>query len=140
MIGRLWVYLRDARRSGDTAAPTVWFQYSANRKGEHPVRHLRHFKGILQADAFAGYHPLYEDGRVTEAGCWSHARRKMWDIHERQHKLAGTLAHQALLRIGKVFGVEADIRGNQRTATVHCDGRAWRVGFGLLQHVADVTP
>jgi len=31
------------------------------------------------------------------------------------------------------------VRLNQRTATVHCDGRAWRVGFGLLQHVADVT-
>jgi transposase len=46
-----------------------------------------------------------------EAGCWSHARRKLWDIHERQHKLAGTLAHQALQRIGKVFGVEAEIRG-----------------------------
>lgn len=31
-------------------------------------------------------------------------------------------------------------RLNQRTATVHCDGRAWRVGFGLLQHIVDVTP
>ncbi|WP_281078463.1 hypothetical protein [Variovorax paradoxus] len=31
-------------------------------------------------------------------------------------------------------------RLNQRTATVHCDGRAWRVGFGLLQHVAIITP
>ena len=109
--GRLWVYVRDDRPSGDTSPPAVWFQYSANRKGEHPVRHLRHFKGILQADAFAGYHPLYKDGCVVEAACWSHARRKVWDIHERQHKLAGTLAHQALQRIGKVFGVEADIRG-----------------------------
>lgn len=109
--GRLWVYVRDDRPSGDTAPPAVWFQYSANRKGEHPVRHLRHFRGILQADAFAGYHPLYEDGRVVEAACWSHARRKVWDIHERQLKLGGTLAHQALQRIGKVFGVEAEIRG-----------------------------
>lgn len=109
--GRLWVYVRDDRPSGDTAPPAVWFQYSANRKGEHPVRHLRHFKGILQADAFAGYHPLYEDGRVVEAACWSHARRKVWDIHERQHKLAGTLAHQALQRIGELFKVEADIGG-----------------------------
>jgi len=109
--GRLWVYVRDDRPSGDTAPPAVWFQYSANRKGEHPVRHLRHFNGILQADAFAGYHPLYENGQVVEAACWSHARRKLWDIHERQHKLAGTLAHQALQRIGKVFGVEAEIRG-----------------------------
>jgi transposase len=108
---RLWVYVRDDRPSGDTALPAVWFRYSANRKGEHPVHHLRHFKGILQADAFAGYHPLYEDARVIEAACWSHARRKVWDIHERQHKLAGTLAHQALVRIGKIFKVEAEISG-----------------------------
>lgn len=133
--GRLWVYVRDDRPSGDTAPPAVWFQYSANRKGEHPVRHLRHFKGILQADAFAGYHPLYEDGRVVEAACWSHARRKLWDIHERPHKLAGTLAHQALQRIGKVFGVEAEIRGKpphermqvrqERTAAMLGDLKAW---------------
>ena len=32
------------------------------------------------------------------------------------------------------------VRLNQRTATVHCDGRAWRVAFALLQHVTDVTP
>lgn len=133
--GRLWVYVRDDRPSGDTAPPAVWFQYSANRKGEHPVRHLRHFKGILQADAFAGYHPLYEDGRVVEAACWSHARRKVWDVHERQHKLGGTLAHQALQRIGKVFGVEAEIRGKppyermqvrqERTAAMLGDLKAW---------------
>jgi transposase len=109
--GRLWVYVRDDRPSADTTAPAVWFQYSANRRGEHPVRHLKDFRGILQADAYAGYHPLYEDGRVIEAACWSHARRKVWDIHERQHKLPGTLAHQALLRIGKIFKVEAEITG-----------------------------
>ena len=32
------------------------------------------------------------------------------------------------------------VRINQRTATVHCDGRAWRVAFALLQHVTDITP
>jgi hypothetical protein len=31
------------------------------------------------------------------------------------------------------------VRINQRTATVHCHGRAWRVAFALLQHVTDVT-
>jgi hypothetical protein len=30
-------------------------------------------------------------------------------------------------------------RTNQRTATVHCDGRAWWISFALLQHVVDVT-
>jgi transposase len=65
----------------------------------------------LQADAFAGYNQLYEDGRIVEAACWSHARRKLWDIHERQHKLPGTLAHQGLEWIAKIFKIEAEIRG-----------------------------
>lgn len=133
--GRLWVYVRDDRPSGDDAEPAVWFQYSADRKGLHPARHLRHFSGILQADAFAGYNQLYEDGRIVEAACWSHARRKMWDIHERQHQLPGTLAHQALERIGEVFKVESEIRGQppderqrvrrQRTGPALVDLKTW---------------
>lgn len=47
--GRLWVYVRDDRPGGSQAPPAVWFQYSADRKGEHPARHLRSFSGILQA-------------------------------------------------------------------------------------------
>jgi len=113
--GRLWVYVRDDRPSGSKAAPAAWFQYSADRKGDHPAKHLKKFSGVLQADAFAGYNALYEEdragGRIIEAGCWSHARRKLWDLHVRQHKLAGTLAHQALERIGKLYKIEAEIHG-----------------------------
>ena len=109
--GRLWVYVRDDRPSAMPEPPAVWFQYSANRKGEHPARHLKNWNGILQADAFAGYNQLYGDGRIIEAACWSHARRKLWDIHERQHRLPGTLAHQGLERIGEIFKIEAQIRG-----------------------------
>lgn len=108
---RLWVYVRDDRASGDMAPPAVWFQYSPDRQGEHPQRHLKHFSGVLQADAFAGYDKLYKDGRIVEAGCWSHARRKFWDIHVRHKRQPGTLAHQALVRIGELFRIEAEANG-----------------------------
>lgn len=111
--GRLWVYVRDDRASGETAPAAVWFQYSADRKGEHPRRHLRDFEGILQADAYSGYDRLFEDGRIVEAACWSHARRKFYDIHEQQRKLPGTVAHEALQRIAAIFAIEADIRGQR---------------------------
>jgi transposase len=68
-IGRLWTYVRDDRPAGDNAAPAVWFAYSPDRKGEHPERHLRQFDGTLQADAYAGFEKLYENGRVREAAC-----------------------------------------------------------------------
>jgi transposase len=113
--GRLWVYVRDDRNSGQQANPAVWFQYSVDRKGEHPAAHLKHFIGVLQADAFAGYNALYREdrqpGRIIEAGCWSHARRKLWDIHVRQRQVAGTLAHQGLQRISELFKIEARIQG-----------------------------
>jgi transposase len=54
-IGRFWTYVRDNRPAGDKSAPAVWFAYSPNRQGEHPQQHLANYKGILQADAFAGY-------------------------------------------------------------------------------------
>jgi transposase len=72
---------------------------------------LKHFSGVLQADAYAGYNAIYKGGRVIEAGCWSHARRKLWDIHVKQQRLPGTLAHQGLVRMGELFKVEADVNG-----------------------------
>lgn len=60
------------------------------------------------------------------------------EIHRKQDFRVGqrvSFVDQSLKRqVGEIK------RLNQRTATVHCDGRAWRVGFGLLQHVAGVTP
>jgi len=43
--------------------------------GEHPERHLKRFAGILQADAYSGYNPLFkvdcEPGPLTQALCWA---------------------------------------------------------------------
>jgi transposase len=132
---RLWVYVRDDRPSGDKAPPAVWFQYSADRKGEHPARHLKNYSGILQADAYSGYNAIYKDGRILQAGCWSHARRKLWDIHVKQKRLPGTLAHEGLVRIGEVFKVEAAVNGRSalrrrrmrqaRTARVLTELKSW---------------
>ena len=74
--GRLWTYVRDSRPSADPTPPAVWFAYSPDRRGEHPQGHLKLYRGALQADAYAGFHPLYEDGSILEVACWAHARRK----------------------------------------------------------------
>jgi transposase len=106
--GRLWTYVRDDRPSGHDTPPAVWFAYSPNRKGEHPQAHLKAFKGILQADAFAGFDPLYADGNIVEAACWAHARRKFYEIHQAQ---ASPLAAEALKRIAALYAIEAELRG-----------------------------
>ena len=106
--GRLWTYVRDDRPAGDTAAPAVWFAYSPDRKGEHPERHLEKFRGTLQADAYAGFNQLYENGRIEQAACWAHVRRKFYDL-EQAH--ASPVAREALVRIGALYGIEEQIRG-----------------------------
>jgi transposase len=70
--GRLWTYVRDDRPAGDATPPAVWYCYTPDRKGEHPQAHLSEFTGTLQADAYAGYEKVYEDGRILEAACWAH--------------------------------------------------------------------
>jgi transposase len=106
--GRLWTYVRDDRPAGDSAAPAVWFAYSPDRKGEHPQRHLEKFHGTLQADAYAGFNQLYEDGRIQQAACWAHVRRHFYDV-EQAH--ASPVAHEALERIAALYRIEEQIRG-----------------------------
>jgi transposase len=106
--GRLWTYVRDDRPAGDSAAPAVWFAYSPDRKGEHPAQHLEKFRGALQADAYAGFNQLYENGRIEHVACWAHVRRHFYDL-EQAH--SSPVAREALQRIGALYGVEEPIRG-----------------------------
>ena len=106
--GRFWTYVRDDRPAGSQAAPAVWFAYSPDRKGEHPLAHLKTYRGILQADGYAGFNKLYESGGIIEAACWAHVRRKFFDLDQAH---ASPVAKEALDRIGELYGIEKEIRG-----------------------------
>jgi transposase len=105
--GRLWCYVRDDRPFAGQAPPAVLYHYSPDRRGEHPRAHLAAFRGILQADGYAGYADLYERG-VTEAACMAHGRRKFFDVHA---ATGSPLALKALQRIAALYAIEAEIRG-----------------------------
>jgi transposase len=106
--GRFWTYVRDNRPAGDKAAPAVWFAYSPNRRGEHPQAHLAKFEGILQADAFAGFNKLYEDGAIQEAPCMAHIRRKFFDLMKAHNS---PIATEAVHRIAALYLIEREIKG-----------------------------
>ncbi len=46
---RVWAYVRDERPWNGTAPPGAWYQFTVDRKGEHPVRHLSNYKGWVHA-------------------------------------------------------------------------------------------
>ena len=110
--GRLWTYVRDDCPFAGPAPPAALFHYSPDRRGEHPQRHLAGYAGILQADAYAGfgelYHPARKPGPITEAGCWAHGRRKLFDL---AHLAKAPLAAEAVQRIDAIFDAERAING-----------------------------
>ncbi|WP_309228096.1 transposase [Kosakonia sp. S42] len=95
--GRLWVYLRDDRCAG----------HRCRRQCDSRTR--RTTKGSIRSAIWAGtagfcrrmrgYDALYEDGRITEAACMAHARRKIHDVHARTPAAVTT---EALKRIGEL--------------------------------------
>lgn len=108
--GRLWTYVRDDRPAASRDPPAVWYRYSPDRKGEHPQAHLKGFRGILQADGYAGYGPVFEGDQVVEAACWAHARRKFYDLYVTERS---PLAAEAIRRIGELYAIEREIRGRR---------------------------
>lgn len=105
--GRLWCYVRDDRPFAGAAPPAVLYRYSPDRKGEHPRSHLAGFRGILQADGYAGYAGLYQGG-ATEAACMAHCRRPFFELHASD---GSPLALEALQRIAALYAIEDTIRG-----------------------------
>ena len=112
VIGRLWTYVRDDRPFGGPDPPAAVYFYSRNRDGEHPRRHLADYGGVLQADAYAGFNHLYDPrrkpGPVTEAACWSHARRKFFVLAD---VAKAPLALEAVRRIDVIFDAERALNG-----------------------------
>jgi transposase len=114
--GRVWVYVKDDRPWAGCDPPAVAYWFSPDRKGEHPREHLADFNGILQADAYPGFQPLYEPGadgvaRVREAACWAHLRR---DFHDVWKATDSPIAREALERIGALYDIEVAINGQPR--------------------------
>ena len=127
--GRLWTYVRDDRPFAGTAPPAAVFFYSPNREGVHPERHLAGYSGILQADAYAGFNALYEPARkpgpITEAGCWAHARRKLFELADIASKARNQkpttispIAFEAVGKFDAIFALERSINRSSPEARV----------------------
>ena len=120
---RLWTYVRDDRPFAGGAQPAALFHFSRDREMVHPNRHLAGWQGILQADAYGGYNDLYRDDRdpgpIESALCWSHARRKFFELADiKENVRKGKPAHdispvalEAVTRIDALFDIERQING-----------------------------
>lgn len=110
---RMWVY-----RTGKFSDKTIiLYDYQKTRGYEHLEKYLHGFKGTLVSDAYSAYEKLNkEHDDVTMAACWAHARRRFSEAEKaigskKKEVLKKSVAHQALLKISKIYRIERELSG-----------------------------
>lgn len=105
---RLWCYVRDERPWRGQSPPCAWYQFSEDRKGQHPADHLAGYSGTIHADGYTGFSGLFGEGRAEEQACMVHVRRKFVQEFERS---GSAIAGEAVQRIALLYAVEKEARG-----------------------------
>jgi transposase len=105
---RIWAYVRDERPWAGQSPPCVWYQFTVDRKGEHPVKHLSGYQGWVHADGYAGFNDVFGKDKASEVACMAHIRRKFVDVFTAQ---GSAIAEETIKRIAQLYGVEKEVRG-----------------------------
>jgi transposase len=125
--GFLWALARDDRPWNGELPPAVAYTYAPGRGGPHGAKLLDGFKGVLQVDGYAVYKTVARvaDKKAVAADavgdavapstpdivlafCWSHLRRKFYELYAGGKS---PIATEALARIQQIYAIEGEIRG-----------------------------
>ena len=98
---RTWIYatVKDSER------PLIYYEFTPDRKHEHPREILQKFSGVLHSDAFEIYERMAcLKKEILWQPCWAHARRKYFDSDNNEVK------DRMIRLIDKLFEVERNIK------------------------------
>ncbi len=102
----MWLYCSEAdslRVTLPGMKNIVLFDYQNSRARACPVDFLGDYSGYLQSDGYGAYDGLT---KVTNVGCFAHARRKLMDAKKLQGKGKSGKADVALAKIQKLYALE----------------------------------
>ena len=103
----MWVYCCGADRLNNNKTKNiVLFDYHNSRAAQCPINFLEGYSDYLQVDGYAAYGKT----EAILAGCMAHARRKFIDAKTAQGKSKTGKADVMLNLIGKLYGIEANIK------------------------------
>lgn len=93
----------------------ILFDYAPGRGGNIARQLFADYSGYLQTDDYAGYNAVCAENRITQLGCWAHARRKFIDAQKaiktpKGQKTKRGKADVAINLIGKLYGIEQKIK------------------------------
>ena len=95
--GYLWVY---GQPQGD-----ICFEWTPTRRKAAAETIVRDFTGVLQSDGYAVYDRVCKSKKITQLGCWAHARRKFYEAY--QHGENGAMHYLVLIR--ELYAVESSM-------------------------------
>jgi transposase len=109
----LWAYRSNDLQPGPKI---IVFDYQAGRSGRHAQQFLQDWQGHLMVDDYAGYKALFAAARAhpstqlllepcIELACWTHARRKFFDLFQASQS---PVAQEALNRIAQLYVIETE--------------------------------
>lgn len=91
--GWMWTFIISA---------AILFKFDPSRSGKVPAKVLGKSKGILQVDGYSGYNSVTVPEQRRRAGCWAHARRKLFLARKNHESVVDPLIEE----IGKLYDVE----------------------------------
>ena len=107
----MWVY-----RTGfmNNSPPVVIYEYQMTKEAKHASIFLKDYQGICITDGDSSYHAI-ENGKITIAGCWAHARRRYDEALKTLHSgernsLKGSLAKKALRLIQAIYKADKALK------------------------------
>ena len=95
-LGHMWAY-------GNYE--TVVFEYTPDKEGATVASMLEDFAGVLLVDGATDFNLVCASDDVTRAGCWAHARRKLYEAL----KSHPTLAAKGLKAVRQLFVAERTV-------------------------------
>ena len=69
---QVWTYVRDERAWSGQSPLCAWYQFTVDRKGDHPVSHLSGYKGWVHADGYSGFNGMFGEEKAGERACMAH--------------------------------------------------------------------
>jgi hypothetical protein len=114
--GFFWAIARDDRPWGGADPPAVACTYAPGRGAVHGRKLLDGYRGIVQCDGYVAYKNIANaasDEAITLAFCWSHVRRRFYDVAQGG---PAPIAGEALERIAALYAIEKAIRGRSADA------------------------
>ena len=102
----------------------VVYRFDSGRSGENISILLgEDNSGYVVADGYTAYDPKTRPRKYTLANCWSHVRRKFFEIMPHQ-----PIAREVVKRIGEIYHIESDAKKTESPLEALAEARRTLIG------------